>query len=119
MKVPESNRRQFPGYQSNPGDPFGVFVFPSNSVTGLRAMKAIACDGLETGWDHVSVSLLEDRRCPSWKEMCFIKSQFWDDSECVAQFHPPASDNINHHPGCLHLWRWTKCEFPMPHKICV
>lgn len=44
------------------------------------------------GWEHVSVSL--PRRCPTWDEMCLIKDIFWDEEECVVQFHPPRSQYV-------------------------
>jgi hypothetical protein len=75
----------------------------------------IVSDGI--GWEHVSVSL--PNRCPTWDEMCFIKSVFWDDTDCVVQYHPPASEYVNCHPFCLHLWRPVGMDFPMPPSIMV
>lgn len=57
----------------------------------------------QMGWEHVSVSL--PNRCPTWEEMCFIKSVFWDESDCVVQYHPSKEHYVNNHPYCLHLWR--------------
>lgn len=62
---------------------------------------AIASDG--EGWEHVSVS--HETYTPSWKQMCEVKVLFWDPEDCVLQYHPPASDYVNCHPHCLHLWR--------------
>ena len=71
-------------------------------------------------WEHVSVSSAGDpARIPTWEDMCFVKSLFWHPEECVVQFHPPEAEYINHHPGVLHLWRWTGGAFPMPPKIYV
>ena len=55
------------------------------------------------GWDHVSVSF--KTRCPTWEEMCQVKSWCFEPEEAVMQLHPPESDYRNHHPFCLHLWR--------------
>ncbi len=55
------------------------------------------------GWEHVSVSY--PNKTPSWDEMCKVKDMFWNDDECVIQFHPPKSEYVNIHPHCLHLWR--------------
>jgi hypothetical protein len=120
MKVPEQFRwANAPhGYASQPDDPFGAFLIPGRAAKG-RVLRVIACDGAETGWDHVSVSLEDKRKCPSWEEMCVVKRLFWNDSETVVQFHPPESDYINQHPGCLHLWRCVRVPFPMPPKIYV
>lgn len=85
----------------------GMFLIPHERSQFLRV---IASD--EIGWEHVSVSRKD--RCPTWNEMCFIKSLFWDDEDCVVQFHPPRSQYVNHHPYCLHLWRKFGEEFQTP-----
>lgn len=63
----------------------------------------VVAGGDEEGWEHVSVSLPD--RTPTWREMCFIKSLFWDPEDIVVQIHPRASEYVNAHPNCLHLWR--------------
>ena len=122
MKFPEEFRIQRPPiYVSSRGDSFGAFQIPARHARG-RGLNIIAVDGLETGWDHVSVSLDEKdnrKRCPSWDEMCLVKSLFWEPFECVVQFHPAEEDYVNQHPGVLHLWHRVEEEFPMPPKICV
>ncbi len=118
LKFPEQFRFNHPDprYQSKAGDTYGMFLVTPH---GLRPMKVIAIDGAETGWDHVSVSLPGwPNKCPSWEEMCLIKGLFWDDSECVVQFHPPKADNISIHE-VLHLWKKVDGTFPMPPKECV
>lgn len=65
-------------------------------------------------WDHVSVSFRD--RCPTWEEMCQVKDIFFNDDECVVQYHPPKNEYVNNHPYCLHLWKWQKGEFPKPSK---
>lgn len=84
-------------------------------------MKVMVSDGNDplgvdsVDWEHVSVSLVSNpKACPSWDEMCFIKSLFWDDEACVVQFHPAKSNYKDLHPGCLHLWRYRVAEFPTP-----
>lgn len=67
----------------------------------------------QTDWEHVSVSLPD--RCPTWEEMCFIKSLFWNEEDCVVQYHPPKSDYVNVSNNCLHLWKF-KGEMPRPPK---
>jgi len=74
-----------------------------------------ASDGM--GWEHVSVSLRD--RIPTWTEMCFIKDLFWDDDDCVIQYHPPKSEYVNNHPHVLHLWRPINDEIPRPPSILV
>ncbi len=78
-------------------------------------LKVIASDG--AGWEHVSVSL--PNRCPTWAEMAYIKDVFWDDTDCVVQFHPPRSEYVNNHAFCLHLWRAIDAQFPLPPSLLV
>ena len=80
----------------------GKFVLP----WGLRDafLCVVSSDG--GGWQHVSVSLVKSpQETPTWQMMCVVKDKFFEPEDCVVQFHPPASEYVNHHPGCLHLWR--------------
>jgi len=78
-----------------------------------------ASDGM--GWEHVSVHIVENgkQETPTWDEMCAIKDIFWDEEDCVVQFHPPKSMYINHHEHVLHLWRSTVFEFTVPDSILI
>lgn len=67
-------------------------------------------------WEHVSVSV--EFGLPIWSEMCWVKSVFWELTECVVQFHPPEEVKIDLHP-VLHLWRVVGFEFPLPPLVCV
>jgi hypothetical protein len=89
----------------------GFFVLP-NPITrnGKPALRVQASDG--ASWEHVSVST--EFRCPTWDEMCFVKSMFWDAEDTVIQFHPPRSRYKNLHPFCLHLWRRIGLEIELP-----
>lgn len=103
---------------SKPGDRFGFFLLRIND----RRVAVIADDGnadgdLNTGWEHVSVSLQD--RCPTWAEMCVVKDLFWPADDWVLQYHPAKSDYVNTHPYVLHLWRPTHLVVPTPPKICV
>lgn len=96
----------------------GFFVIPRESGD-LRILSSGEHHKSENGigeWEHVSVSL--DDRCPTCDEMCIVKDLFWNDGECVIQFHPPKSEYINNMPYCLHLWRYVK-PFPLPPSIAV
>lgn len=92
----------------------GVF-----QINALRMVSSPPTESIAQGWEHVSVSC-EDR-CPTWDEMCAVKNIFWEDHECVVQFHPPKSDYINCHPFVLHLWRPTRRrdQFRLPPKVLV
>lgn len=80
-----------------------------------------ASDGM--GWEHVSVSLFTKKhavqRCPTWEEMCWIKDMFWDEDDCVIQYHPAKSEYVNLHPFVLHLWKPIGQFLPIPPKIMV
>lgn len=78
----------------------------------LHAVGIIASWG--GGWEHVSVSL--KNRCPTWEEMCVVKDIFWEESECVVEFHPPKSEYVDIHPYCLHLWKKIGAEYELPPK---
>lgn len=69
------------------------------------------------GWDHVSVSF--SNRCPTWEEMCEIKSMFFHPEEVCVQFHPAESEYVNNHPYCLHIWRSQNEKQPTPPKCYV
>lgn len=92
----------------------GCFVIIGPKGAMLRIMSN-GNDGSK--WEHVSVSL--DHRPPNWTEMCFVKELFFEDTECVVQYHPARAAHINIHPHCLHLWRPVDGAFPMPPAIMV
>ena len=93
--------------------PNGAFVIKVNGVE----MDVIATDQL--GWDHVSVSVDNEDRLPTWEEMAEIKDLFWDEEEAVMQLHPPQSQYVNNHPFVLHLWRPQRANIPLPPPILV
>ena len=101
------------GFEHEKGNDFGFFMIPGPYNQTLAVMVAPS----DTEWQHVSVSL--KNRCPNWPEMCFIKDLFWDEDDIVVQFHPKKSEYVNNAKTCLHLWRWTRGEFPTPPSILV
>lgn len=66
------------------------------------------------GWEHVSVHPKNQKRCPTWEEMCAVKDMFFEPEEAVMQLHPAHSEYVNNHPYCLHLWRPLEREIPLP-----
>lgn len=98
----------------------GAFTIPHPKVSNYY-INCIASDG--SGWQHVSISLTSTQRkverCPTWEEMCFVKSLFWDDEESVMQLHPPKSQWVNNHAYCLHLWKPDAVEIPLPDSLMV
>lgn len=81
------------------------------------ALKIVSNGNDGSGWEHVSVSL--DHRAPNWTEMCAVKDLFFEEHECVVQYHPAKSAHINIHPHCLHMWRLVDGTFLMPPAIMV
>ena len=92
-------------------DTCGVFRVPVG-VAWLRVIASAA-----EGWDHVSVST--KMRCPSWREMDYIKRRFFRDNEVAYQLHVTPADHINCHPYTLHLWRPHDRPIPLPPTFMV
>lgn len=90
---------------------------PDKAVLCIIASGGDDDDEQSEGWEHVSVSA--PGRTPTWAEMCFVKDLFWEETECVVQYHPPRADYVNNHPYCLHLWRNKRHEFQRPPAIMV
>ena len=82
-----------------------------------RSFFVIASNGC--GWDHVSVSPKNQKRCPTWDEMCAIKDMFFDEEETVVQYHPKKCEYINDHPYVLHLWKKQNEDFQLPPQYMV
>lgn len=77
-----------------------------------KSFFVIASSG--EGWEHISVSPKNQKRCPTWGEMCAIKDMFFEPEEVVMQLHPAHSEYVNIHPYYLHLWRPLEREIPLP-----
>lgn len=90
-----------------------TFAFPGEA----RRVFVIASDQMD--WEHVSVSFGPIKATPSWEIMCRIKELFFDDEMTVMQLHPPRSQWISNHAGCLHLWRPLRENIPMPPSVMV
>lgn len=95
----------------------GMFMLP-NPKTGKGLFLLCKASGGE-GWEHVSISIPTEDRCPTWPEMCFVKSLFWGKEDTVVQFHPPEQDYVNNHEFCLHLWKPTEGNIQTPPPVLV
>lgn len=105
-------------YASAEGDDFGYFYIPR----GKAQLGVMASSGDESiPWEHVSIKTrdFKGERTPTWEEMCWVKSLFWDAEECVVQYHPPESEYVNNHACVLHLWKPLGIEMPRPPSIAV
>lgn len=91
-------------------------AFDLESLEPGWRLACVASDG--EGWEHVSVraynQLRTKQRCPTWKEMSYIKRRFWDGEDVVMQLHPREAEYVNCHPFVLHLWRPTSVAIPTP-----
>jgi hypothetical protein len=89
----------------------GFFIIPLSNRTYLQVISSDEMD-----WEHVSVVSVSDKkpRTPSWSEMCKVKDMFWEENDCVIQYHPPKSEYVNNHQNCLHLWKPKNSEIIMP-----
>ena len=95
----------------------GCFVVMGPTGSVLRFIASTSAEPESEGWEHVSVST--GYRIPNWIEMCFVKDLFWNEEECVIQFHPPKSEYVNHHPFTLHLWKDTLNNIRRPSSVLV
>lgn len=127
--VPNKHRYKNPLSPLTSDDSYGnngFFLMPYQKANELQ-YRIQASDGAATEgglrWEHISVSIglpgKQALRCPTWDEMCYMKSVFWDKEDCVVQFHPAESEYVNTHPFVLHLWRSVDEKFPTPDKIMV
>ena len=118
MMFPEQYRVTTGKMGTEPGGN-GLFLIDRPGVYGKIKIAVIATNGM--GWEHVSVSLqgINNNRCPTWDEMCFVKDLFFSEDDCVVQYHPPKSHYVNNHKYCLHLWRPLVQDMPVPPSILV
>lgn len=114
-RVERARERAGSIWASSPGDDFGRFGLRTNA--GVTLVVLVSPGSEDIPWQHVSVSTRT--RCPTWEEMAWVKSLFFEDEEVVVQFHPPRSQYVNHHPFCLHLWKHNALSFPLPPSIAV
>lgn len=110
-------RREGGGHFATPrGARCGVFYLRCQATGGkLTVVISNAADAVQAGlppWNHVSVNA--HGRTPTWEEMCWVKDLFFEEEECVMQFHPPKSKYINKHPNVLHLWHQEGVTFKLP-----
>jgi hypothetical protein len=91
--------------ESPAGEMYGFFVFDAKDA--IAVMSSGEADNDPTvyasDWEHISVA--RANRIPSWDDMKRMKELFWDDDECVVQFHPPKADYVNIQPYVLHIWK--------------
>lgn len=97
----------------------GYFIVQHPKITNQRLLCLASDTG---GWEHVSVRIqpqgMETFRVPDWQEMCYVKSLFWDEDDCVAQLHVPNLQSVSiMNRYVLHLWRKTDTDYAVPPEI--
>lgn len=114
----EHGRVKVGDFASPPGSPYGAFFIEGPCAKQLKII-ASSPEGDEAAfnWEHVSVSTRG--RVPLWAEMEFIKRLFFEDHETCFQLHVPVTQHINVHEFCLHIWRPTDRDIPLPPSIMV
>lgn len=75
----------------------------------------------KNGFEHVTVAVSDKRKkgnqSPTWEEMQYVKTIFWDDFDTVIQYHPWKNDYINGQKNRLHLWRIIDKPIAVPTHI--
>ena len=112
-------------YATAPGERVGAFLLRHPAGAWLWViMSADPAEWAGLGlpppvWEHVSVHVRDERRCPTHEELSWVKDLFWGPEECVVHFYPPKSRHVNRHPTTLHLWKPVGPEMPQPPMECV
>lgn len=130
FKVPNQYRvRNGPMASSDSIGRYGMFQLSltfngstySINTDGDSMVYIVAAAGDDSGWEHVSahVRTPDGPRTPDWALMCIVKNLFWDEEDCVIQFHPPKSEYVNRNPNVLHLWRRHNTNWETPPKILI
>lgn len=83
------------------------------SINGIKCSLIFSWGG---GWEHCSIMPYDKKIIPSWNDMCKLKNMFWNEDEAVMQIHPKKEDYVNKAKNCLHLWKPTEQEIPLPPK---
>lgn len=69
----------------------------------LQVLTSLAREEDERHWIHVSVTR-KDLRMPSYDDLKRVKILFIGSQRTAIQLFPKASNHINQHETCLHLW---------------
>jgi hypothetical protein len=124
--VAEPYRRRMPGtrFESKPGERFGCFSIPFECVIlNCIVTEGDSRDPVAGAWEHVSIHafdpIFKKDKTPSWKEMAYIASVFWEDNETVVQYRPAKEEYVNVHEHVLHWWKPVGRDVDTPPKICV
>lgn len=98
-----------PGWRRIPSY-FGVAAF-EHKTTLLRVLASVQVYHDKNAWLHVSMS--HHDRLPTYEEMQKVKDVFVGRNNKAIQVFSPASEHVNVHPYCLHLWHCITAN-PIP-----
>ncbi len=71
-------------------------------IMGLQVLRSIATMEDGSQWIHVSVA--RRSKMPNWEDLSKVKKDFIGDDLEAYQVMAKASDHVNVHQFCLHLW---------------
>jgi hypothetical protein len=80
--------------------------------TGLTVIYSTALEQDGREWLHVSASRVD--RIPSYSDMTRVKNAFIGVHRTAYSVWVPASEHVNIHPNCLHLWAVLEGDDPLP-----
>jgi hypothetical protein len=104
-------RINFRGHLGN--EKCGFFIIPYKNNCYKNIISSY------NNWEHLSTSIVDVNRTPTWDEMCYFKDFFFNEEECLIQYHPAKKDYVNTHPYVLHMWKPIDEEIKMPPKYMV
>ena len=73
-----------------------------SSTKGLKVLVSCLLEEDKEFWLHVSFS--HRHRLPTYEEVKTVKRIFIGDDRVALQVFPKATEHVNVHPYCLHLW---------------
>lgn len=73
-----------------------------SGTKGLKVLVSCLLEEDKEFWLHVSVS--HPKRLPTYEELKTVKRIFIGDDRVALQVFPKASEHVNVHVYCLHLW---------------
>lgn len=93
----------------------GAFKVVVNRRSFL-VLASVDNTGEDGVWEHISVRPKNQKRCPTWDEMCAIKKMFFQPEEECVEFHPKESEYVNRSEYCLHIWRPAAGKLNSPYE---
>ena len=100
-------RASLAGYTPVPNPAALAMIHPN----GLAVIVSIGRMRDGRDWVHMSVS--RKNRSPSWDDLIFARDTVLGRDTKAIQVFPPASEHVNIHPHCHHLWHCIT-EDPLP-----